>query len=252
MHGRRIEGIRRFGSWWIVVLAGLVAAALIVAVFVHAGQLQSKAAAEVARYTPAPLPSATVTTIPVVAFMGDSYTAGTGASDTDHRFATLVAVKEGWDAQDFGQGGTGYTVALTDAATAKIACGGSTCPSYPEMIPKVAAARPDIVVVSGGRNDAGVPTNAEATAIRDFYKKLRGALPDAKIIATSPIWDSSPPPASLTPMQAAVKSAVQSVKGTYLDIGEPLKGHRDWIIADGVHPNDEGHAAIAAAIEAGL
>jgi lysophospholipase L1-like esterase len=33
-----------------------------------------------------------------------------------------------------------------------------------------------------------------------------------------------------------------------LDIGDPLLGRSEAVVKDGVHPNDTGHAAIAAAV----
>lgn len=185
------------------------------------------------------------------AFMGDSYTAGAGSSVWANSFTNLVANSQGWNEKNFGRGGTGYTGSVS-GAVAKIACGLTYCPSYEEMIVTVAAKKPAIVFVSGGRNQASEDQLQLARGITKFYSDLRAALPNVKIFATSPVWDSSATPASLQLMASAVKEATEAVGGVYLDIGQPLHGHPELITADHVHPNDAGHLAIAKAIEAAL
>lgn len=188
----------------------------------------------------------------LVAFMGDSYTAGVGASSQSDRFTTLVAAHEGWIEKNFGVGGTGYITAI-DSATAQDACSLDRCPSYTEKIADAAAIQPDTVVVSGGRNESDkADDQGYAEGVADFYRQLRAALPDAQIIAASPIWSAGSPPAGLAKVGDAVRAGVTAVGGTYLDIGEPLRGHPEWLIADAKHPNSAGHAAIADAVDAAL
>lgn len=182
-------------------------------------------------------------------FIGDSYTAGAGASDSSvTAFAPLVAKEQHWSLVNLGRGGTGYVKEITDSSAAS-ACGESVCQRYAEMVQQAVEANPDIVVVSGGRNDSAVPADAAAQAVRAFYKSLREALPDAKIYAIEPIWDSTDAPESVSALGPVVAEAVRSVDGDYLPIGAPLADQPNLISADGVHPNDDGHAAIAAAID---
>ena len=68
----------------------------------------------------------------------------------------------------------------------------------------------------------------------------------------SPVWDSDPAPAGLAVIAAEVQAAAEQVDASYLDIGEPLAGHPEMIIADGLHPNNAGHAALEAAILAAV
>lgn len=187
----------------------------------------------------------------VAAFMGDSYTAGAGAGDQAHRFTSLVAAHESWVEQNFGVGGTGY-VTTVEGSSAQKACSLDRCPSYPEVIAQAAAANPSIVIVSGGRNDVPNVDGKYAAGVADFFQQLRAALPDAQIIATSPLWGADVPPSELASIARAVQDGVTAVGGTYLDIGQPLRGHPEWIIADGIHPNAAGHAAIAQAVDAAL
>jgi len=121
------------------------------------------------------------------------------------------------------------------------------------MIPEVAAAEPAVVVVSGGRSDLNLATTSTsewADGVEAFFVTLRRAVPDATIIAISPIWDDDPVPAVLHEMGAVVEGAVTAVGGIYVDLGDPLLGHPELMFRDGVSPNDAGHAAIVEAFEA--
>jgi lysophospholipase L1-like esterase len=46
---------------------------------------------------------------------------------------------------------------------------------------------------------------------------------------------------------AAIKNGVTAAGGTYLDIPDPIHGHPDFM-ADAADPNNQGYAAIAAAV----
>jgi lysophospholipase L1-like esterase len=184
-------------------------------------------------------------------FIGDSYTAGAGALTGSNRYTTVVARSQSWIESNVGRGGTGYTSSVSGDAAAD-ACRLEYCPDFREMIPEAVAADPDIVIVGGGRNDADEDVSTEADAITAFYTDLRAALPDAQLIATSPLWDDETAPEELEEISAAVRGAIESVGGVYLDIGQPLQGKAELMSPDGVHPNDEGHKAIGAAIAAQL
>lgn len=244
---------RSFGEWFdqnvkyiFVVLTAIGAAALVMIAVNSAPHPPANAVA-------GPIPTfGTTHDVPTRAvFIGDSYTAGAGASNSDHRFTTLIANQEHWVEANFGRGGTGYTSGVK-APTAKLACGLDYCPSFTEMIPDAAASHPDIVFVSGGRNQSGADPDSLATGITDFYKQLRAALPDATIYAMSPVWDSRTPPEDMAEMIHDVQSAAQAVNATFLNVGEPLANHPEQIAPDHVHPTDGGHALLAEAAEAAL
>jgi lysophospholipase L1-like esterase len=171
-------------------------------------------------------------------FVGDSYTAGAGATDSSVSFARLATDRMGWDLVNLGRGGTSY-LATSDAA----GCGLAYCPNYVEMIPTVAAADPDVVVISGGRNDTMGPE--VAAQIERLYTELRAAVPDAQILALSPLADDDAAPPGFARMGATIKASVEETGGSYLDLGQPLAGRPELISDDGIHPNDKGHAAIA-------
>ncbi|WP_172403713.1 SGNH/GDSL hydrolase family protein [Clavibacter michiganensis] len=177
------------------------------------------------------------------AFIGDSYTAGAGASSKSVTFPQLLSLREGWIPVNLGRGGTGY---LTTASTA--GCGLAYCPNYLEMIPDAVKANPDLVIVSGGRNDSRT-VQAARDQIAAFYPALRSALPDARIVATSPLWDDEEAPAALGQLAEAVRSAVEAVGGTYVDAGQPFEGRADLISDDGIHPDDAGYALLVDVLE---
>lgn len=238
-------GIRWF--WWAVL--GLLSVTVVVAavgVVLDQQVWASAAERDAAQYTP---PPATVAVRQTAAFIGDSYTAGAGADAPAKRWSTLVAGAEGWLEVNDARGGTGY---LQTAEQGQGACGLAVCPNYAQMISAVAKAKPDIVVVSGGRNDVVLEDGRVHDAIDAFYPALRKALPKSTIYVVAPVWDYTAPPSELERIQSYVRSAAAKVGAAYLEIGEPLDGHADWTVADHVHPNDQGHAAIAAAVEKAL
>jgi GDSL-like lipase/acylhydrolase family protein len=176
---------------------------------------------------------------PVVAFLGDDFL-GDGASSNANRWTSIVSADFGWTEKDFGFAGTGYSTGGTVA-------GGTP---YTARIAALAATNPSIVIVEGGRYDIESPNGPTKikTGVTTTFAELRVALPHATIIAESPTWSLTKPPATLALVAADVKAAVVAVGGRYLDIGEPLVG----VPADlGPHalPNDAGYALLAKAFE---
>jgi len=222
------------GNVWQLVGLGLLA--LVTLGVVAYALVPAPAPASVA--VPTAKPSATKTAAPktVVAFIGDSYTSGTGATVPTKRWSTLLSSSMGWTEANLGKGGTGYFNAGTSA-------------NYKGSIQQAVDAKPSIVVVSGGRNDVGYGYDRFAPAVADFFATLRAALPKAKIIVTSPIYDDDAGPAAVADLAASVKADAEQAGASYVDIGEPLLGHADFVAADGVHPNDAGHAAIYTAVK---
>ncbi|MDQ0734059.1 SGNH/GDSL hydrolase family protein [Arthrobacter agilis] len=212
----------------------------------------AQAVAEASSYTPKPIPSLEQTTNPepVVAFIGDSYSAGAGASSGANNWTYLLSRELGWKEVNLARGGTGYLVA---GMNGRAACGLDYCPSYPEMIDEVAAAKPTMVLVAGGRNDLRVESPDQVhTSVRDFYSSLRAALPNVTIYAVNPLWDDDVAPAAISDLTEVVRDSVESVGGTFLDIGQPLQGAPELVSDDSVHPSDVGHRTIFEALAAKL
>ncbi len=181
---------------------------------------------------------------PVAVFVADSYTTGVGGGGT--KWTTLLAQRRGWDEVNLGYRGTGY-------ARASIApdCPAAGCPNYLLVVDQVVARRPDIVVVSGGRNDA-VDMSAAATNIPLVFQQLRTKLPKARIIAISPFWDSRPYPVALRTIGSDVHSAMQSVRGEYVEIGSPLRNKPQLLGRNGIFPAAAGYETLANAVASAL
>lgn len=226
------------GSKFRLGIVGLVVLAIVTAGVV-AASLRPAPSADTSGFTPSPPAIATPTIVPNVAFIGDSYTAGIGTSNPRLRWTSLLTAEMDWVEQNLGQGGTGYLV------TTSKACGKDYCPNFQEMAAETSKVEATVVMVSGGRNEYKLGLTELEPAIAATMQKIRATVPDAKIIALSPLWDDDPVPAGLTEMGDVVRAQVEAVGGTYLDLGQPLAGRPDLIAPDGGHPNDAGHAEIA-------
>lgn len=173
--------------------------------------------------------------VPVVAFMGDSYTKGIGASSNGKRWTTLVSAAMGWSELNLAEGGSGYATTYLGQKT-----------DYSIKLDVIAAAQPDIVVVSGGRNDyeAGTSPVVGVTAA-SLFESIKTLVPNAELIVTSPIWDSSMAPPDFATLVEAVKAAANSADARHIALDEPLAQHPWLLDLDGLHPNDAGYRVIA-------
>jgi acyl-CoA thioesterase I len=170
----------------------------------------------------------------VVAFLGDDYTSGAGASSESARSTTIVCAALGVTEANFGVADSGY---------ANLGVAGN----YASRVDKVVLAAPDVVVLSGGRNDVDSDLDSVATNARAVFNALHQRLPDAVIVAVAPWWGDSAPRRALATIAASIRQAVEAVGGTYLTLPDPLLGHPAWM-ADDADPNNAGYAAIAAAL----
>lgn len=170
-----------------------------------------------------------------VAFLGDSFTVGTGASSKADRWTTLVSRKNHWVELNYGFGGTNY-------GTAGTLSGGKP---YYDRLTDLIISRPDVVIVSSAGNTLNYD---QEEGIERTFEDLRDALPDSRIIATSPYHRSGPLPDSVVQFGDNVKNGVESVDGEYVNIGHPLEDHPNAMAPDGVHPNDLGYQIIAEAV----
>lgn len=253
----RRRGPNRSRLWGYVTLTlvSLITIGLFVALAMRTTAEDAPAATPTKRATvaPAPTPTSSATSdapTASVAFLGDSYAAGVGASSATTRFTALLSDTFNWQEGNFARAGTGYVTSVTTNAAAT--CGLAYCPSILEKTADVIAAHPDIVFVSGGRFDVGQTSVAEKNAITQTFALLRASLPNARIFAISPLWDDALTPPALVTIGTQVNTAVTAVKGTYLDIGQPLLKAPTLVAADGINANDAGQKAIATAVQAAL
>ena len=232
----------------------VVVAAVVVAVVIGAWALvvepaKNRATVESARATaPAVVSTAAPTPTPVrprVVFTGDSYTAGALSSTPERRWTSVLSRELGWEEVNLGQGGSGF------AGDGGI-MDGKRRPSYPEMVPQVAAADPDIVVVSTAGNDLPRGASVFAPAVADYFAKLDAALSDdVKIVVLSPLWRGSMADPGVPELAGALSAGAKHTTGaTYLDLGGKFgqAAPSGLLGSDNVHPNDDGHRFIAEAV----
>jgi lysophospholipase L1-like esterase len=197
---------------------------------------------------PVPDTSPTPGNGPVVAFYGDSYTLGTGASDPALRWSTVISEERGWREFNPSVNGLGFV---------------NNCASFGEDdLPElVIAEKPDIVFVTMGLNDT-FSYDRRADLIRETITedlaRLRDALPSARIIVVEPFWYTERRPASLEQIIAWVKDAAAEIDADWIPgASHWLDGHYtgskdSWMAADGIHPSDDGYAHMAEQMDAAL
>ena len=178
-----------------------------------------------------------------VAFYGDSYTLGTGASDVAHRWSTIVCQQRDWREFNPSVNGLGF---VRNRRT----FGDGDLPS------QIIASYPDIVFVTLGLNDNfAFATDAERIRVQisTDLEYLRLALPMARFIVVEPFWYTDDRPDSLSIISGWVKAAAEFIDADYI-VGAShwIEHHPEWMAADAEHPNDDGYAHIAREMDAAL
>ena len=172
--------------------------------------------------TPSPTPTTRLTAV----IVGDSFSVG----EPTQSWVGPVAAKLGWtNVVNYSSPGRGYLAAPR-------ACEFKPCANFVGTLPLVVAAQPDVVVTFGGVADGDVTIK---TAAADYYRALRAALPDAQVVAISPITTDAEAPYWLRSLHAqSIKAGVEAVGGSYVDVGQPGLGNGNALSA-------EAQAAIA-------
>jgi len=179
-----------------------------------------------------------VATIPLVAFIGDSFCDGTGASTKLMRWTTLVSQELGWFEKNSCIGGAGF-----------ISKGGGGR-DYLAMSDEIfASLKPAVVVISGGKNDLGFMTE-DGSEISDASCALLGgikeAAPKTQIIVVSPFWDSTKVPALIGKESSAIKDCAVKYGAKFLSGAHRwLEGNEKLFDATVGAPNDDGQRLIA-------
>jgi lysophospholipase L1-like esterase len=180
---------------------------------------------------------------PLVAFYGDSYTLGTGASDLSLRWSTQLAELRGWREFNPSVNGLGFINNRRSFADDDL----------PALI---IAQEPDIVIITMGLNDAFSFDRAGAAIEQQIdadFARLTEALPDARFVVVEPFWYRPDRPASHLTVIRWVQEAAERYDLPY------VAGASTWIAgapglmsADGLHPNDEGYALMLQKMDAAL
>lgn len=178
-----------------------------------------------------------------VAFYGDSYTLGTGASDFSYRWSTIICADRDWSEFNPSVNGLGF---VNNRPT----FGDGDLPSL------VIADDPDIVFITMGLNDNFSYGRAAAqikAQITDDFTRLKTGLPDARFIVVEPFWYTDERPDSVEVIIGWVRDAAAEIGADYIpDASHWIEGHPEWMAADGLHPNDPGYAEMAERMDEAL
>jgi lysophospholipase L1-like esterase len=178
-----------------------------------------------------------------VSFYGDSYTLGTGASETSMRWSSIVSEPRNWREYNPSVNGLGFINNRDNFGTGDL----------PSLI---MASDPEIVFVTMGLNDNfsyGRAADAIHEQIDFDLDRLKTALPDARFIVVEPFWYTDDRPESLGVISGWVEDAAERIDADYIaGASHWIEGHPEWMAADGLHPNDEGYAAMAERMNAEL
>ena len=170
---------------------------------------------------------------------GDSITEGWGASTPGRTWLATAARRLDLEAVNFGYAGSGRGELVVAEA--------------------MGAVPADVITLAFGTNCWGMIAFSEellAATVRAFAASLRAGHPHTPIVAVSPVVrpDAETTPnrlgATLARLRVAYEQAVLGLAAA--DAGITLVPGREIVaagqLADGIHPDDAGHAALAAAV----
>jgi lysophospholipase L1-like esterase len=189
-----------------------------------------------------PRPNPPLPAVPLIAFYGDSYTLGTGASSPAKRWSTIVCGERGWREDNPSVNGLGFVNNRAEDGV--------------DLPAAIIAKRPDIVMVTMGLNDNFSYASASSEIHRRIdadISRLATALPDARLIVVEPFWYTDDRPASLGVIagwvhDAAIRAGADWIPGA----SHWIEHHPEWMAADDLHPNDAGYAHMAVEMDAAL
>ncbi|MGN7947131.1 SGNH/GDSL hydrolase family protein [Microbacterium sp. 22215] len=197
---------------------------------------------------PAPDTSAPAGTGPLVAFYGDSYTLGTGASDPSLRWSTVISEERGWREFNPSVNGLGFV-------NHRESFGEDDLPAL------IVEQEPDIVFVTMGLND-NFSYERRADLIHDTITadltRIRDSLRSARIVVVEPFWYTEKRPASLEQIIGWVEDAAVEIDADWIPgASHWLDGHYagsedSWMASDGLHPSDVGYEHMAEQMDAAL
>ena len=186
--------------------------------------------------------SALAPTGQTVAFVGDSFSVGVGASAQDNRWTSIICDTFGWTERNVAVSGRGYVAGADDHT------------DYASQLASLAGDPPAAVIISGGWNDLAQGHTVEDTtqAAKTLLAQAKSNLPKTRVVVIAPLAPASGPPENLKRLSSTIGAAAKQAGVAYIDLGMPATGHSDWISPDGLHPNDTGYASIARMVTAQL
>ena len=173
-----------------------------------------------------------------VVAVGDSIMKGHGLRPSQ-AWPALLARDQGWRLDNLACDGAGFLAVGDDSD-----CG----TTFAGLVRRAVAEHPDVVIVQGSSNDLGEKDSDLEQETERQLAQIRRALPHARILGLSTIWNDHTPPAQIGTITDQVRGAVHAVGGTFIDVGQPLEGHPAWMQHDDVHPTAQGQTAIWGAV----
>lgn len=179
---------------------------------------------------------------PAVVTIGDSIMKGHGLTAAE-AWPALLGAKDGVSLNNLACDGAGFLSVGTDT---------DCTDTFAALVDKTIKLAPRTVIIEGSSNDFGEDDKALYQVTVSEVKEIHRVLPNARIIGLSTVWNETTPPAQLASVNQQVARAVKDAGGTYLNIGQPLAGHPEWMQKDDVHPTAAGQVAIFTAVKDAL
>ncbi len=173
-----------------------------------------------------------------IVVVGDSISGGHGLTP-EQAWPSLLARAEHWQLTNLSCDGAGVVAEGDPDACAS---------AYPGLVKRAVDLRPQVVFVQASSNDLGEDAAEVTSATDQTVALVHRLIPEAHVIGLSAIWNEDAPPAELDTISAALRKAIRQDGGTYVDIGDPLRGHPDWMQSDDVHPTERGQQAIESSV----
>ena len=176
-----------------------------------------------------------------VAVIGDSYTAGSSEGGNGAKswpqLAWQLLAKQGVqvDADVAAEGGAGYGQR------------GNRGSIFEDLTAQAVRHNDALVVFFGSRNDQPVDPQQFTSSAAETLHLARYAAPAAKFLVIGPPWTTATPPPAVLKIRDSLRDQAAQIGAVFID---PIAdgwfvGHPELIGADGVHPNDAGHAYLA-------
>ncbi|MGI9822308.1 SGNH/GDSL hydrolase family protein [Agromyces sp. Marseille-Q5079] len=181
---------------------------------------------------------------PRALILGDSFTAGYGATSSSANWAAIAAGSLRWQATIDGVGGTGFTKTTSTDGTdglgfrQRLLAQARTGATY------------DVIVIQGGLNDWRASTEAEAEAVGQVVRTARMQWPEAVVVVFGPAEPIAAGTARLVHLPA-IRAASVEAGAVFIDPSSPTPwittGNSDLLdLGDGLHLNDAGYGYLAA------
>lgn len=176
-----------------------------------------------------------------IAVIGDSYTTGTDEGGLGAKAWTSRA----W--QMLSQRGLRIDADVAAEGRAGYGMVGNRGSVFADLTAR--AVKPDDVLVMffGSRNDQGVDLRLLADRVRITFDLARRLAPTARFLVIGPPWPTADVPVGVLQIRDVMHTAAHDAGAAFVD---PIE--RRWFVdrpdligADGVHPNDTGHAYMA-------